>query len=326
MEKRAIKITTIMSLLGLLVTMAPAQESLGVKDNKPQGSNITQRAASAKSPALSTALVTPHALVPAWAPPDLDAAMPPVAPDVACALPALIQAPSRRVKELAVNLERFTATERIEHWEWDKRGRWRTPKARAFEYVASITEPRPNSLNVEESRNGQIGEDMFPTKLASTGTAAFALIFHPYLVDDFSITCEGLGHWRDTPAWQIRFQQREDRPVRFRAYRLRHNRYPIKLKGRAWIATDSFQVLHLETDLAESIPAIRLWRDHLEIDYRPVHFATRNILLWLPESADIYMDFQGHRYRHRHSFSNYLLFSVDASQVISLPQAPPGQP
>jgi hypothetical protein len=53
---------------------------------------------------------------------------------------------------------------------------------------------------------------------------------------------------------------------------VKHIRYPVKLKGRAWIAAGTHQVMRLETDLAEEIPAIRLRVEDLTIEYRPVQF------------------------------------------------------
>jgi hypothetical protein len=42
--------------------------------------------------------------------------------------------------------------------------------------------------------------------------------------------------------------------------------------------------------------------------------------MWLPKSAEVYSDWRGRRFHRRHSFSNYLLFSVDDQQHISLPK------
>ena len=80
--------------------------------------------------------------------------------------------------------------------------------------------------------------------------------------------------------------------------------------------------MRLETDLAEEILAIRLQRDRLTVDYRAVQFQKRGLALWLPENVEFYFDFRGHRYHRRHSFSDFLLFSVDTSQQIQPPQTP----
>jgi len=272
----------------------------------------------------SLPIVPPEPRIPVahWAPADVDAAVPEVAPDTPCSLPGVLSATSQRVKELVTNLERFAATERLEHEQVDASGNARQKETRTFTYLAAIEEIRPGMLSVSEYRDGAISVDAFPAHLATTGLAALALIFHAYYVDDFEMTCEGLGQWRGQPAWQVHFRQRNDRPSRMRAYRVKQIEYPVKLNGRAWIAADTYQVVRLETDLAEEIPAIRLRAEHLAIEYRPVQFQKRRVELWLPGSAELYFDFKGHRYHRRHSFSNFRLFSVDTSQQIRDPAMP----
>src|SRR5580658_1880667 len=104
--------------------------------------------------------------------------------------------------------------------------------------------------------------------------------------------------------------------------------YPAKLKGRAWIAVDAGQVIHLETNLVEWIPAMHLKSEAISIDYGPVQFHSQPIALWLPLSAAVYSDFilaaapgssmatsdapQDRRYYAQYSFSDYQLFSVSA--------------
>ncbi|HJY88216.1 MAG TPA: tetratricopeptide repeat protein [Candidatus Acidoferrales bacterium] len=257
-----------------------------------------------------------------WAPADVDTVLPAVFPDKRCSLPDVLSATSQRVKELVTNLQQFTATEWLEHEQVDASGNARQKETRTFTYLAAIEQTRPGMLSVDEYRNGATSLEAFPARLATTGLAALALIFHPYYVTDFEMSCEGLGQWRGLPAWQLHFRQRDDRPSRMRSYHVNHLGYPVKLKGRAWIAADTYQVVRLETDLAEEIPAIRLRSEHLAIEYRPVQFQKRHVELWLPESAELYLDFKGHRYHRRHSFSDFQLFAVDVDQTIHSPGEP----
>jgi len=257
-----------------------------------------------------------------WAPPAVDDAVPPVAADVPCAAPEILEAAARRVKELVANLEEFTATERVEHSKLDGKGKARAPETRSYNYLVSFHEVRPGMLSVEETRNGSLLPDSFPERLATTGLPALVLVVHPYFVEDFDIACEGLGQWRGRPAWQVHFQQRADRPVRVRSYRVSHRRFPIRLKGRAWIAQDTHQVVRLETDLLEPVPLIRLQQEHMAIEYRPVEFPRRKLRLWLPHSVDLWVDFRGRRYHRRHSFRDFQLFSVETSQQIHDPVQP----
>ena len=257
-----------------------------------------------------------------WAPPDVDEAVPPVTANVACSLPEVLSAVGQRLQELVTNLQQFTGVGRVEHWDVNGNGNLSRPLARTFNYLVSISQIRPGFLSVDETRNGGALLHAFPTKLASLGMVATVLIFHPYYVGDYDVSCEGLGEWRGQPTWQVHFRQRPDRPARMRSYRIQGKGHPVKLKGRAWIAADTYQVLHMETDLAEPLPEIRLQTEHLSIDYRPVQFQKKGIELWLPESADLYFDFRSHRYRHRHTFSEYMLFSVDTREQIQEPPQP----
>lgn len=253
---------------------------------------------------------------------DVDEAVPPVDPKAPCSLPEVLQPASNRIRELVTNLQQFAAIERIEHREANKNGDWRAPEIVTFNYVAELQEIRAGMLHMEETRNGSTSSDLFPAKLADVGLPGIALIFHPYFVDEYSMSCEGLGQWEGRPAWQVHFQQRPDRPARLRVYTIQSRSYPVKLKGRAWIATDGYQMLHIETDLLEPVPQIRLIREHLAIDYEPVRFQKQNVELWLPDTADVYMNFRGRVYHRRHSFSNFLLFSVDVDQKIAEPTQP----
>jgi hypothetical protein len=92
------------------------------------------------------------------------------------------------------------------------------------------------------------------------------------------------------------------------------------LRGRAWILADSYQVARLETDLEDPVPQIRLRLQHEDIQYAPVHFSQSQVEMWLPSSADLYMDFVGHRFYRRESFTDFQLFSVSTHQVIGSPK------
>jgi hypothetical protein len=50
------------------------------------------------------------------------------------------------------------------------------------------------------------------------------------------------------------------------------------------------------------------------VEYGPIPFEKKNISLWLPKTAEIYVDFRKHRFYRRHSFDHYMLFSVDSEE------------
>jgi hypothetical protein len=96
-----------------------------------------------------------------------------------------------------------------------------------------------------------------------------------------------------------------------RSYTVGQGRFVISLKGRALISANSYQVLRLETDLVGPVKPIRLELEHLIIEYGPVDFKTRSTRLWLPSYAQLYRMFNGKRHFTGHSFSDYMIFSVD---------------
>lgn len=271
------------------------------------------------APALAP--VTPSHLHSSWLPPEVDEKVPAVEPDAACALDDVLQETGKRVKEFVSNVDRFTATESLEHETINKAGIASRPQTRKFEYLVSVGEYRPGLFSVEEFRNNRGSVAEFPDGVATKGLPTMVLIFHPYNVLNFEMRCEGLARWNGALAWQMHFRQRSDKPNTTRAYKIGTNVYPVPVKGRAWIDADSYQILRLETNLIAPIPQIRLREDRTVIEYGPVHFQEGKVNMWLPQNADVYYDWNGRRSHRRHSFSNYLLFSVTDKPRISAPNA-----
>jgi hypothetical protein len=140
------------------------------------------------------------------------------------------------------------------------------------------------------------------------------LAFHPNYIRNFRMSCEGLGEWHGQPAWEIRFEKLPDCLNDMSVIVMDKKTYDIRFRGIAWILADSYQVAHLEMDLAETIPKIRLRLYHQTIDYLPVSFPKSETTIWLPSNAEFYLDFRGHRFFRRHSYSDFKLFSVMVQQ------------
>jgi tetratricopeptide (TPR) repeat protein len=255
-----------------------------------------------------------------WIPEDTDHAVPPVALGSACSLPAVLEEAGKRIVELVHNVDRFTATEILMHQPVDHLGHMGPTITAQFSYLVSYSEDPTGSLHVDEFRNGSLSLEPFPNHIATVGTPSLVLIFHPRYVNNFKMECEGLGQWRGQPAWQVRFEQRADRPNLTYSFSLDRATYDVNLRGRAWILADSYQVARLETDLVQPIPKIRLRLDHQSVEYRPVKSSAKNLQLWLPSSAELYMDFQGRRFYRKHTFTDFRIFSVDMQYQTANPK------
>jgi hypothetical protein len=264
----------------------------------------------------------PAAAVPArgWSPEDIDAVVPPVSNDTPCPLEQVLHEASQQALQFVDNLQRFSARERIEHIEFGKDGNKHNSPAQLVNYVAEI-QHNAQALWVDEYRTGETHTESDQPLLTDTGTAAFALIFHPRLVGNFNIRCEGKAGFRGTPAWQLRFEESADPKKSFHVIRIKNSVYPLRFKGRAWIAAEGYEVLRIQTDLIAPIPQIDLQVEHLDITYAPVAFEKGNLKLWLPESASLYIAYHGHRYARLHNFNQFHLFAITTEQTVKTPPA-----
>jgi hypothetical protein len=312
--------------LGLTVAPDRASYKLSLFAKSPEGavgwftneSQVLRSGKDVESPSAETPAPAIHSAPPrrAWGPPDIDDAVPPVRTDVPCPLPQILEETSRHTQEFVENLQRFSASERIEHIEIGKNGKTQTITSEGG-YVAQVKQNSSGYPNVEEFRSGNPGAQQPP--LADTATAAFALIFHPLHIGDFDVRCEGLSEMQGAPAWQLHLEESPDPAKSFSAIRIGRSLYLPRFKGRAWIAADSYEVLRIETDLAAPIPEIDLQLEHLTIVYAPVEFQRLHLRMRLPQSTSLYIGYRGHRYQRVHEFSQFQLFSVDADQKIKEP-------
>ena len=255
-----------------------------------------------------------------WMPPDVDESMPAVEAGAACQMQQISDDTAKRVEAFIDGVNRISATETLDHEVIDRFGLTAKHESRRYSYVESLTEIKPGMYRVEEYRDGTMGLDVFPERLASLGLGSMVLIFHPVYRDEYEMTCEGLTLWHDRKVWQVHFRQRKDKPARMREYNVGKNVYSVGLRGRAWIAADTFQVVSIETDLVSPVPQIRLAAEHISIDYEPVQFHKKQEELWLPQNAELFFDFNGRRIHRRHHFDDYRLFSVEDNQKISAPK------
>lgn len=258
---------------------------------------------------------------PAWMPPGVDDLQPPVASGVTCPLDSILTGAGQKVQELADDLERFSATETQMHETLDASGKSVFHDKRKHDYLAELQQPRPGWLQLNEYRRDLTAQNDFTDGVQAQGLLGLAFVFHPALQENYQLDCEGLGQWKGQPAWLVHFRQRPDHPRRLQEFEVGTKKYEVALKGRAWIAASSFQVLHIEADLLEPLREAHLLYEHQAGDYGPVVFTQKKTELWLPEDTQVYMDYRGHRLRLTDHFENFVLFSTDWQQSDKLPKS-----
>lgn len=261
-----------------------------------------------------------------WAPPDVDAVEYHLAPGVTCSMADVLARAQRHMLRQLGNFEKFAATEHIVHQEVNAQGVPGDPRAKDFWYLVFVHHSSRSGIYLDETRDGGLNLQEFPTSLATTGLVGLGVaILDPDHAKEFNYTCDGLSSWRGQAAWEMRFEQRKDQESRVRVWQRSGHLYSIPLKGRLWISASSYDLMHLETDLREPVELLQLVRDHLAIDYGPVSAQNSKATLWLPWTAEMFMQVRGRRYHHQHALTNYVFFSVDTKNKVSDPEqeAPP---
>ncbi len=257
---------------------------------------------------------------PNWAPPDVDAAHPFTVPTATCPLEQVLARAGKHAEEFVNTLQKFSANEDFQSVELKKGINLKRPSEYRFEYLVFVDRPSLMFFDVEEVRERNSERVPLPGRIIDEGAPALALAFHPIIQKDLGWKCEGLGTWDNQAAWVIHFEQEPKAPDVLHWFHGQSGDYPVPLKGRAWVSERSYQVLHLDTDLVGPVEAIDLKRYHASVDYRPVQFRQHKVRLWLPQTVDTFIQFQGHFYHFYHQYSDFKLFWVGASQKISAPK------
>jgi hypothetical protein len=251
-----------------------------------------------------------------WNPPNVDARL---SASPGCALSSVVEQAGTRALKFVTNLQNFTAEERIEYralgnaFEQDS-------DVGTFDYTADLALTNRGYV-VQEYRKPAKGSHMFPAATQDVGLPEMALIFLPNFQKIYNMECEGSTEWKGQTVWVVHFRQRASQ--RSHLVSLSFGGYPALLKGRAWIAQDSGEVVHMEIGLMREIPEVGVKEWFLSLDYAPVRFRTRDVEVWLPQSAEAYEDSRVRKTIIVHKFSTFQLFSVQTDAVTGSPKRAP---
>lgn len=254
-----------------------------------------------------------------WAPANVEAPIRSLSVIPPCDLSSVLEQAGAKADELAANLEKFSAEEQIQYRMLDRRGSLEETDAATFAYVFAFEQHNGGSAS-REYRTPTDGSHAFRASGQDTGQAALALIFHPNMQADYQMRCEGLDNSLGQPTWVVHFQQRKDRPGRTLQFSVDNVSYSAKLKGRAWISTENFQIIHLETNLLGDIPMIKLRNNAVSVDYAPVQVQSKKLELWLPQSIEAYWEFENHRVILVHTYTDFHLFTVETEETVQEPK------
>jgi hypothetical protein len=254
-----------------------------------------------------------------WKPPDTDAPLTFLAPDEPCVVADVVKKAGERAVEIVDNLGKFDAVETTKRVILDANGFALVSNERNFDYTVEFIRGA-GAFRISETRTA-----LTPVEknfVQDSALAAVVILLHPSHQADFEFGCEGKGDWQGHTSWVIHFAQRDKTPSRILSIRTDRGVYPVPLKGRAWVTTDGYQTVHLETNRQHPLQGVPLVVDAISADYAPVHFSSTNSDLWLPQKVVSYVQMQRQQTVTSHAYSKFQLFSVASSSVITVPKPP----
>jgi hypothetical protein len=257
-----------------------------------------------------------------WSPPQVDAPLGSRLSSTACVLPDLLELAGSRANELYTNLQSFSAQEFIEFESLDHTGYPLDARQGTFDYVV-LYHAGSGGTTAQESRQPKPGSTLLPIFSQELGLPEMGLMFLPELQEEYDMRCEGSTEWNGQYTYVIHFVHRKDKRSHTLSFGDSHGgAHAAKLKGRAWIAAATGEVLHLEFALLQEMPEVKIREWYLSMNYAPVQFQTHSARMVLPQTVVAYYNFVDHRTIIDHTFSDFLLFSIQTDQKTAKPKNP----
>jgi hypothetical protein len=196
----------------------------------------------------------------AWDPPNVDAHLSSSGATPECALSTVLEQAAARATEFVTNLQNFTAEEKIEYRSLGNPYQLESDLG-LFDYIAAFDRSKKGYI-VQENRTPEKGSRTFSAATQDVGLPEMALIFLPEFQGIYEMKCEGATEWKGHSAWVVHFRQRTDQPNHL----VMIGGYPALLKGRAWIAQDFGELMHMELGLRREIPELQVKEWFLSIN------------------------------------------------------------
>jgi hypothetical protein len=109
------------------------------------------------------------------------------------------------------------------------------------------------------------------------------------------------------------------------ALAMRGREFPLELEGTAWLDAASGQVVRMDADLEHEMTDVGLKALKIQVDYMPSPKASDNFMV--PAKAIVDLETPKQHWKNTHTFHNYKLFSIEATQdpAVKVKPGTPGQ-
>jgi Tfp pilus assembly protein PilF len=229
-----------------------------------------------------------------------------------------------KIQEMTQNFPNTSSLEAIHQEKLGDKGKLRGELSQKFRYLCLVphwtwgpgfTEYRADPSGGEAAPRG-LADGFMLTK----GFASAELIFHPTFREESTFRYLGRQNLKGRKTLVVAFAQIPGK-AHIRGDFQQGQTFMITFsQGLAWIDPDTYQIIRLHTDLLAPLHEVRLERQTLNIDFNEVHFTHLNEAFWLPGQVTVTIDWNGKVLRNQHEYSDFKIFTVDASEKIGKPK------
>ena len=157
--------------------------------------------------------------------------------------------------------------------------------------------------------------------MLTKGFTSAALVFDPTYRSESTFRYLGRQKVDSQDTFVVAFAQIPGKAHLVGNFQAGQTSLPTYSQGLAWIDASTYRILRLHTDLLHSLPELRLKREAMNIDFHEIHFKHHPGALWLPGQVTVTIDWNGKVLRNTHTYADFKVFNVDASEKIGKPKA-----
>ena len=239
-------------------------------------------------------------------------------------LDSILGAVGKTVAEFFRNFPNTSSLEQIHQEKLRRKQKVAATLDQKFRYLC-FTPAEDWGPGFDEYRVDSSGARAFPQGLQdgfmlTSGFASASLLLHPTYQSQAAFRYVGRQKVNGRDTYVIAFAQQPTKARLNGVFNTGNTRMTTLSQGLAWVDSESYEITRLRTDLLMPLSEVNLERVTTEIDFWPVQFECIGKQLSLPRHVTVTVDWNGRHLRNEHSYSEYKLFHVEATEKTRKPK------
>jgi VWFA-related protein len=201
-----------------------------------------------------------------------------------------------------------------------EKGQAKATRERSYQYLVLVHAANDaHTTSTKEYRTGQDGKEAGEDYVGSGffGTEGFAvaipMIFDPRLQPGTDFRLLGTQSVAGHETQVVAFAQRPKESSLVHHYRSRYGSIAFLIQGIAWVDIHSYQIVQARTGLLKPLDQVRLKEMTTSIQLAETKVQGSPNTFWLPQKVNVFVNYDGHAYRDRHTYSNFRLFKAEST-------------